>query len=190
MLTFQVKKKFPFTPSEQHYLRAIYELQEEQGYARVTDVARKLNIGKGAVSLALKGLVARDLIRHPHYQVIELLPQGEVAAKQVMSRFSILKHFLGQVLGVKKNMASVDACMMEHFISGETLDRLIDLIRFFELDDELIQEAVQRFQAYRRTCESMENCRICEFNCEVTLPEVEVQARGQLLAAGLSRRKK
>ncbi len=179
MLTFQIKKEFSFTPSEQHYLRAIYELQEDQGYARVTDVARKLNIGKGAVSLALKGLVERDLIRHPHYQVIELLPQGEMAAKQVMSRFAVLKHFLERVLGIKKNMAYVDACLMEHFISGETVDRLIDLIRFFELEDDLVREAVQRFQAYRRTCESTENCPICEFSCEVALPELENSAADQ-----------
>ena len=172
MLTFQIKKEFPLTPSLQHYLRAIYELQGEQGYARVTDVARKLKIGKAAVSLSLKGMVERGLIRHRHYQVIELTPKGNVAARQVMSRFAVLKHFLEEVLRVKKDMAHVDACLMEHFISGETVDRLIDLIRFFELEDDLVRQAVQRFQAYKRTCESTENCRICEFNCEVALPDL------------------
>ena len=46
------------TPSLEHYLRTIHELQKEKGYARVTDVAEKLKVAKPAVSNALKKLIA------------------------------------------------------------------------------------------------------------------------------------
>ena len=34
------------SPSLEHYLRAIYELIEEKGYARVTDIAHQLGVAK------------------------------------------------------------------------------------------------------------------------------------------------
>jgi Mn-dependent DtxR family transcriptional regulator len=56
------------SPSKQHYLRAIHQLQAERGYARVTDVAERLQVGKAAVSLALRTLRKDGFIRHQHYQ--------------------------------------------------------------------------------------------------------------------------
>jgi DtxR family Mn-dependent transcriptional regulator len=151
----------------QHYLRGILEVQREKGHARVTDVAQKLGVGKGAVSLALRGLGERGLIRHPHYQLIELTPAGAREAQQVMGHFAVLRHFLEEVLGIRGEQAEIDACLMEHFVSPATVDRLVDLIRFFQQDDLLVQEILRRFQYYRRTCESAERCPACEFSCDV-----------------------
>jgi DtxR family Mn-dependent transcriptional regulator len=167
MLTGRILARGEITPSMQHYLRTILEVHREKGHVRVTDVAYKLGVGKAAVSLALKGLVGRGLIRHPHYQFIELTPEGAREAQQVMGHFAVLRHFLEEVLGVRGEQAEIDACLMEHFVSGATVDRLVDLIRFFEQDDELVREALRRFQQYKRTCESAERCPSCEFSCDV-----------------------
>lgn len=171
MLSTRLRMRTPLTPSMQHYLRSILEVQREKGHVRVTDVAQKLGVGKAAVSLALKGLSQRRLTRHPHYQFIELTPSGARAAQQVMGHFAVLRHFLEEVLGVRGEQAEVDACLMEHFVSGATVDRLVDLIRFFQQDDPLVQEALRRFQHYKRTCESAERCPSCEFSCDVAVPD-------------------
>ena len=58
-------KKFEennITHSAAHHLLAILELREKRGYARVTDVARELNITTGSASINLKSLKSKNLI--------------------------------------------------------------------------------------------------------------------------------
>ncbi|MCI0370402.1 MAG: metal-dependent transcriptional regulator [candidate division NC10 bacterium] len=157
------------SPSMQHYLRAIHELQEERGHARVTDVAERLQVGKAAVSLALRTLRRDGFIRHQSYQGVGLTQRGLMQAKQVTGRFAILRRFLEDVLGVSPEQALVDACLLEHFVSAQTVDRLLDLIRFSEQDDSVIRETLTRFRVYKRGCESPSTCPACEFDCDASI---------------------
>jgi len=157
------------TPSMQHYLRAIHELEAERGHARVTDVAERLQVGKAAVSLALRTLRRDGFIRHESYQGVGLTESGLRQAKQVSGRFAIVRRFLEDVLGVSPDQALMDACLMEHFVSAPTVDRLVDLIRFFEQDDPTVQETLARFRDYTRGCESPSVCPACEFDCDASV---------------------
>jgi len=157
------------SPSMQHYLRAIHELEEERGHARVTDVAERLQVGKAAVSLALRTLRRDGFIRHESYQGVGLTESGLRQAKQVSGRFAIVRRFLEDVLGVSPDQALMDACLMEHFVSAPTVDRLVDLIRFFEQDDPTVQETLARFRDYTRGCESPSVCPACEFDCDASV---------------------
>jgi len=157
------------SPSKQHYLRAIHQLQAERGYARVTDVAERLQVGKAAVSLALRTLRKDGFIRHQHYQGVGLTERGLRQAKQVSGRFAVLRRFLEDVLGVSGEQAIVDACLLEHFVSAQTVDRLVDLIRFVEQDDPAARESLARFRAYKRGCESPTTCPACEFDCDASI---------------------
>ena len=163
-------RKLPtLSPSMQHYLRTIYELEGENGHVRVTDIAQRLGVGKAAVSLALRGLQARRLVRHKHYQVVELTEAGSVEARRVMARFSILRQFLQQVLGVVPPLADRDACLMEHYVSSATVDRLVDMIRFFEQADAGGRPMAERFREYHRACASDSACPPCELHCDAAL---------------------
>jgi Mn-dependent DtxR family transcriptional regulator len=153
------------SPSQEHYLRAIWNIQEEKGYARVTDIGNELGVAKAAVSAAVKALKKEGLVDHRHYEQVSLTPEGARHAMEVSSRFTILQTFLEDVLGVQGQTALLDACLLEHYVSGKTIDRLVDLIRFFERQDS--QDVLDAFRAYRRECESEDSCRICTFNCDV-----------------------
>ncbi len=157
------------SPSMQHYLRAIHQLQAERGYARVTDVAERLKVGKAAVSLALRTLRKDGFIRHQHYQAVGLTESGLRQAKQVSGRFAVLRRILEDVLGVRPEQALVDSCLLEHFVSAETVDRLVDLIRFFQQDDPVIRETFARLRAYKRGCEDPTACPACEFDCDASI---------------------
>ena len=50
------------THSAAHYLMTIHELLEANGYARVTDIAKRLNITRGSCSISLKPLKRRGLV--------------------------------------------------------------------------------------------------------------------------------
>ena len=156
------------TPSLEHYLRAIYDLEQEKGYARVTDIAERLGVAKPAVSVALRSLSASGLVDHRAYESVHLTEEGTLRAKGVSGKFSILQHFLTEVLGVKDEQAFMDACLMEHYVSPNTMDRLLDLLRFFERDDK--QAILEAFRAYRRTCESDDSCPTCSFHCDIVVP--------------------
>ena len=50
------------THSAAHYLMTIEDLLADNGYARVTDVAKRLNITRGSASIGLKPLKKRELV--------------------------------------------------------------------------------------------------------------------------------
>lgn len=160
------------SPSQEHYLRAIWNIQEEKGYARVTDIGAEVGVAKAAVSAAVKNLQKEGLVEHRHYEQVCLTPEGTRHAQEISSRFTILQTFLKDVLGVDREDALLDACLLEHYVSGRTIDRLIDLIRFFEREG--TQEILEQFRAYRRECENEKSCRICAFHCDLVVSPAEV----------------
>ena len=149
-----------------HDLRTIRELQADNGHVRGTDIAGRLGVGKAAVSLTLRSLLERGLVRHKHYQVVELTEAGAVEARRVMARFVILRRFLENVLEVVPDMATRDACLLEHDASAPTVDRLVDMIRFFEQTDAAGRPLAQPFREYHRACASGTACPACELQCD------------------------
>lgn len=112
------------THSAAHHLTAIMELKEKRGYARVTDVAKYLNITTGSASTNLKNLKSKGLIFEDENRFLSLSHEGETLAKAVNSRKRVLKRFFGSVLSVSEEQAEIDACKTEHLISSETARKL------------------------------------------------------------------
>jgi DtxR family Mn-dependent transcriptional regulator len=120
-------KKFEennITHSAAHHLQAILELREKRGYARVTDVAKELNITTGSASINLKSLKAKGLIIEDENKFLSLSEEGEAIAKAVHLRKNILNEFLVKILNVSPEQAEIDSCKTEHLISAETAMKL------------------------------------------------------------------
>jgi DtxR family Mn-dependent transcriptional regulator len=128
-------KKFEennITHSAAHHLLAILELKEKRGYARVTDVAKHLNITTGSASTNLKSLKAKGLIVEDDNRFLTLSDAGEALAKGVVARKQIFERFLTEVLNVSAEQAEIDACKTEHLISAETARKLERFMRDFQ----------------------------------------------------------
>ena len=124
-----VWKKFEennITHSAAHHLVAILELREKRGYARVTDVAKELNITTGSASINLKALKGKNLIVEDENKFLVLSEEGEEIAKAVTMRKQVLLDFLVNVLKVSPEQAEIDSCKTEHLISAETARKLKD----------------------------------------------------------------
>lgn len=120
-------KKFEennITHSAAHHLLTILELREKRGYARVTDVAKDLNITTGSASINLKSLKAKHLIVEDENKFLSLSEEGEVIARAVLLRKNILNDFLVNILKVSPEQAEIDSCKTEHLISAETALKL------------------------------------------------------------------
>jgi DtxR family Mn-dependent transcriptional regulator len=111
------------TQSLEDYLESIYVLISENRQAQVRDVAKLLNVKMPSVVKAIHELKKLDLVTQEPYANIELTAKGLRLAKLVLNRHKLLCSFLVK-LGVSRRTADKDACLMEHILSAETLDKI------------------------------------------------------------------
>ncbi len=115
------------TKSLEDYIETIYVLIKEKGAARVRDVAADLHVKMPSVVKAMAELKKLELVIQEPYGDIELTAKGRKVATGVLTRHTILKAFLLK-LGVTEQVADNDACLMEHILSAQTMDRIRDFL--------------------------------------------------------------
>ncbi len=116
--------------SLEDYLEAIYQVIEAHGEARAKDIADRLSVAASSVTVALRGLVKRGLVRHEPYDLISLTGEGERVARDVVHRHEVLTRFFTDVLSVDTATAADCACKMEHIVGDVILARLIAFIEY------------------------------------------------------------
>lgn len=117
------------THSAAHHLLTILELTKQRGYARVTDVAKDLNITTGSASTNLKSLKQKGLVKEDENRFVSLSPEGQKLAEAILSRRNILQSFFIEVLGVSRDQAEIDACKTEHLLSKETTSKMVQFAK-------------------------------------------------------------
>ncbi len=127
--------KEKFLRAGEDYLEAILQLEKENGSAgvRTTDIARRLEVTKPSVNRAMKALHEAGYIEQESYGEIFLTDSGRDKASKVQQRHDILNRFFRDVLHVSKEQSAKDACLIEHYISHESIEKLKEF-----LDGELI----------------------------------------------------
>lgn len=115
----------PIYESGEDYLESILKLQQQGKSVRAIDVVNDLGYSKPSVSLGMKRLREGGYISVDGDGVITLQPTGQVVAQRIISRHRALTEFFIR-LGVSPAVAERDACKVEHDISEETFQRLMD----------------------------------------------------------------
>ncbi len=118
----------PLSAAMQDYLEEILNLSNRLGTVRVTDIAERLNLTKASVSQALNQLREQGLITQDRYGPVELTEQGRYYGEVVKRRHVVLRSFLTEVLHLDHQTAEEDACRMEHAVSSETIERLVEFL--------------------------------------------------------------
>lgn len=120
-----------------HYLLAIHKLKEGKGYARVTDIAKTLDLTKGSVSTALNNLKKKGLvIEEEDSKFLSLTETGHREVHQILSSRTLLFYFLKDILGVDENAAQQDSCLMEHLVSNETREKFFEFMKKYSSAEE------------------------------------------------------
>jgi DtxR family Mn-dependent transcriptional regulator len=112
------------THSVAHHLMAIYDLLNEHGYARVTDVAKRLNITRGSASLTLKAIKEKGLVLEDENRFLLLSDDAKKMVEKIKDKNHIIYTFFTNVLNVDNEQAEIDSCKIEHLISDEVIDAL------------------------------------------------------------------
>lgn len=127
-----------------HYLLTIHKLKEERGYARVTDIAKDLNLTKGSVSTAINNLKKKSLVEEEEDSKFLLLTDlGHTEVHRILSSRTLLYYFLKDFVGVTPDVAGKDACLMEHLMSQETNDKFFQFMKELTCSCEELEEAGQ-----------------------------------------------
>jgi DtxR family Mn-dependent transcriptional regulator len=118
--------------SMEDYLEAIANLGEGRKVVRVKQISEILGVKMPSVTSALKKLSERELVEHERYGHIELTPEGDKVARDVIYRHEALARFFAQALGINRETAEEDACKIEHVISPLSMERLAKFVEFIE----------------------------------------------------------
>lgn len=109
--------------SAENYLETILVLSKKSSFVRSIDIANALNFSKPSVSVAMKKLSKGKYIDISKDGAITLTPEGLKIAERIYDRHVFLTNWLISI-GVDENVASEDACRMEHIISQQTIEAL------------------------------------------------------------------
>ena len=154
------------THSAAHYLMTVRELLEDHGYARVTDIAKALNITRGSCSISLKPLKKRGLVVEDENRFLKLSEEGQRLAELVELNDKLLEILLGEVLGVDTEQAEIDACKIEHLLSIESSTQLSAFVNLWQSDAPEVEAFKKLLKNKKTACSGdSEDCEICSSLC-------------------------
>ena len=91
---------------------------------------------------------------HPHPtngdEYIELTKSGGDVGKEMRRRHGVLNKFLTEILKIDAKVADDEACKMEHTLSSETLDSLVDFMEFIQTCPRAGESWLNNFEEYRK----------------------------------------
>ena len=154
------------THSAAHYLMTIHELLAMQGYARVTDIAKRLNITRGSCSISLKPLKKRGLVVEDQNKFLSLSEEGRRLAEVVEKNDELLEILFRDVLGVDPDQSEVDACKIEHLLSIETSVKLCAFIETLKSEHKAAREFLKLLRKSSTSCgHDAQSCPMCKQDC-------------------------
>ena len=143
------------------YLRTVYEIIEQKGYARIKDISRDLEVRPSSVVEMMRKLHDRGFVIYEKYGGITLTLQGRNVAEAVEMRHDTFKKFL-EIILVPENVAAKDAHILEHRLDSKTI---LQFTRFVEFITRATSAGRPKFmrrwmEQFRKYCEEKTNNRI------------------------------
>ena len=109
--------------SAENYLETIFFLNKKLNQVRSIDIVNELNYSKPSVSIAMKNLKNNEYIEIDKNGFITLTQKGLDVAEKMYERHVLLSKWLIS-LGVNPDIATEDACKIEHVISSESFEAI------------------------------------------------------------------
>ena len=112
----------PLTKAKEDYLEAILMIRNEKGHCLSVDISHKLGVSKPSVSAAVKSLESSGYLYRSEND-IRLTANGHSIAESILDRHLLLTEILSGI-GVTRQTAEHDACLIEHHLNEETYNRI------------------------------------------------------------------
>lgn len=112
----------------EEYLESILDIEEKEGIAKTSAIARCMKVAPASVTEALQTLADKGFVHYEPYRGASLTDLGREMAGKVKRRHRLLEVFLHNVLHISGENVHDEACRMEHTISDETEQALCKML--------------------------------------------------------------
>ena len=109
--------------SGEMYLESILVLSKRNPNVRAIDISEYMGFSKPSVSRALSVLKSGGFVTVSDQGYLKLTEDGKNIAEKIYERHTVLTNYL-ILIGVDKDVASQDACKMEHVVSDESFNAI------------------------------------------------------------------
>ena len=105
------------------YVEAILDLIDEDGDAKLTEIARRLGVAHPTAFKSLRKLETEGLVELTPYKPVQLTESGRALAESCRERHEAVVNFLVS-MGVPQDQAELDAEGIEHHVSQVTINAI------------------------------------------------------------------
>jgi len=118
------------TSSVENYLKTIYTLQQEAGWANTSAIAEHMAVKNPSATMMLKRMAVMQppLIQYTPYEGAQLTADGEKQALDVIRIHRLMETFLVRILGYTWDEVHADADRLEHASSPQLIERIAALL--------------------------------------------------------------
>jgi len=105
------------------YLKVVYMLQQNKEEVRLKEVARTMNLKPPTVLQYINKLCEMGLVVYSQGR-IRLTEEGLKKAKKLFEKYEVIKNFFKDVMGMDEEKASEIACLIEHVVDEDTIEKM------------------------------------------------------------------
>ncbi len=141
----------------ERYIETIYILEKREGSARTGKISAEMKVRSPSVTEMLRRLQEDGYVEYEPWKGVRLTASGKRTALRLMKTHKTIADFL-EIIGIERELAEIDACQIEHYVSSQTVKKLRKFVQFVSLSPhEPIW--IKHFNHYVKTGERRE----CEF---------------------------
>ena len=141
------------TGKAEDYLRGIYEITQQKGFARIRDIANNLTVKPSSAVEMVRKLDRLQLVRYEKYGGVLLTTKGKEMAEVIEKRHETFKKFL-EIILVPENVALKDAHVLEHRLQPKTILQFSKFVDFIENAQENPKFFKKWRIAFKKYCEN------------------------------------
>ncbi len=118
------------------YLKAIYTIKDGVNPVSTSAIAQRLGVAPASVTQMLKKLADMKprLVEYRRHHGVQLTPNGEKIALEVIRHHRLVELFLQEALGMSWDQVDQEAERLEHVVSETLADRMAEVLGHPEFD--------------------------------------------------------
>ena len=161
----------------ENYLKAIYQLSgtAESGGVATSELARRLTVTAGSVTLMLQRLAESGLVDYEAYRGVRLTKKGERMAIRVVRNHRLIELYLTNTLNLPWDEVHEEAEKLEHSVSDRLVARIDEYLGHPDRDPhgDPIPDAAGKFRTREGTplAECAPQCRFILFRVPDRSPD-------------------
>ncbi|MBP6313456.1 MAG: metal-dependent transcriptional regulator [Flavobacteriales bacterium] len=148
--------------SEEDHIKAVHALTEENSNASTSDMAERLGIKASSVTVMLKKLAEKGLMKHTPYHGVQLTSKGRTAALKLVRKHRLWETFLVERLGFGWDEVHDVAEQLEHVSSDKLTNNLDEYLGKPQFDPHGDPIPDSQGRVKTRTLRSMTTCAVGE----------------------------